>query len=551
MEQTDKLAAGGALPARPLEPPARRVPITRIWLVGLGLVLLTAATFAPLALPGYEFVNADDKDYVSQNPHVLGGLTRANVRWACTTLYAHNWHPLTWLSLQFDAQLFGNSPEAYHRTSLVLHLLNVLLLFLALEKLTQRLWRSALVAALFAIHPLHVESVAWVSERKDVLSGCFGMLTLLAYAYYARRASLARYLAVLVSFGLGLLAKPMLVTLPCVLLVLDFWPLGRLSSGRLRLVIEKVPLLALSAASSAMTVVAQRRIVKDAGEFPVPIRVGNALVSYLRYARKTIWPSDLTIFYPHPLDTLSPLAIAAAALLLAAITVLTLRAWRTRAYLLTGWLWYVGVLVPVIGLVQVGNQALADRYTYLPLVGLFIILAWGLADLVSARHGSPGLATGMAVAVIAACAILTHVQLGYWRNSVRLWQHDIEVTAPHAISHFYLADGLEAADRPIEALAQYQEALRLAPYYPEAHLRSGRILEAENRPAEARSEFEKELRQHPTSADAHGALGRLDERQGHFREAYDRYRVALQLEENPAERARLIHILQRLDPGRR
>lgn len=515
-------------------------------LAALGLVLLAAVTFAPLAGTRYAFINADDKDYVTDNPHVRGGLTVENVLWAFTSFHAHNWHPLTWLSLQCDQQFLGGTAAAFHRTNLALHLLNMLLLFLALEMMTGCWGRSAFVAALFGVHPLHVESVAWVSERKDVLSGLFWMLTLCAYAWYVRHPSPGRYALVLVSFGLGLLAKPMLVTLPCVLLLLDLWPLRRLAIGWKRLAAEKIPLLLLSAAASIVTMQAQHRIVKGPEEFPLPIRVGNAVVSYWRYLRKTVWPSDLAIFYPHPGPLLSPLAAAIGALGLVAATVLAVRACHTRPYVTVGWLWYLGVLVPVIGLVQVGNQALADRYTYIPLIGLFVILAWGMVDFARRRGWPAALPASLGAAGIAACAVLTRVQLSYWQDGVKLWQHTVEVTAPHAISHFYLGDALQAAARDAEALPEYRQALGLAPHYPDAHRRMGEILESEGKLDEAYAEYLAELGQNPFSATAHVGLGRLDERAARLRRAYRHYEAALSLEDDRATRQSMDRVLGKL-----
>jgi tetratricopeptide (TPR) repeat protein len=349
--------------------------------VCVALLALTAGAMGAGCWNG--FANYDDNDYVTANRQVKAGLSAAGVRWAFTTRHAANWHPLTWLSLQLDATLYGgDSAWGYHLTNLLLHAANVLLLFLALRRLTGAVWRSAAVAALFAVHPAHVESVAWVAERKDVLSGLFWMLTLLAYAWYAERPGWRRYLPVLATFTLGLMAKPMVVTLPCVLLLLDYWPLGRLAGLRTaaKRLLEKVPLFALTAAACVVTMAAQKGAMSSLERLPFHERLMNTLAAYTAYLGELFWPARLALLYPHPHDGLPPEVTTRAAVILATITGLVFLAWRRR-YLTVGWLWFLGTLVPVIGLVQVGAQSMADRYTYLPYIGLFIALVWGAADL--------------------------------------------------------------------------------------------------------------------------------------------------------------------------
>ncbi len=340
------------------------------------LLVVTIAAYLPVLHA--DFVNFDDEAYVTANPHVQSGLTAEAFKWAFNVGYQFNWHPLTWISHMLDCQFFGAGPAGPHAVNLLLHLANTLLLFFVLNRMTKSLWKSAFVAALFAVHPMHVESVAWVAERKDVLSTLFWMLTMWAYVRYTEVANLKRYAVVVLFFALGLMSKPTLVTLPIVLLLLDYWPLGRWSCAAWRLVREKLPLFALSAASCVITFLAQQRgeAVRTFTETPLASRIGNALTAYVSYIAKMLWPAKLAVFYPYPAGV-SAWHVVGAILILACITVLVLRFARSRPYLVMGWLWYLVVLVPMIGLVQVGGQAMADRYTYMPFIGLFIMLAWG------------------------------------------------------------------------------------------------------------------------------------------------------------------------------
>jgi hypothetical protein len=432
----------------------------------IGAVL---ATYSPLDRCG--FISYDDPVYVYENPHVQTGLSWANFRWAWTTTDTANWHPLTWLSLQLDAQLFGRKPLGFHVTNLLLHLANTLLLFILLRWMTGAAWRSAVVAGLFAVHPLHVESVAWAAERKDVLSTFFGLLALLAYVRYARAPGVIAYVLVTLGLALSLLAKPMLVTLPALLLLLDFWPLGRWqisgdparpSVSVMRVVLEKVPLLALAAASCAVTVWAQSEgmAVRPLALIPLAQRLGNAVVSYSAYLVQTFVPLHLAPFYPHPGAKLGAAEIAQAAVLLTGVTLLVLLRGRRFPYLPVGWLWYLGTLVPVIGLVQVGDQARADRYTYVPLIGIFVMLTWGVADLARHWHWERPAAV-VAVAVLVVLASLSSIQVGYWQNDLLLWQHTVNVAPPSALAHNLL--GLALRDRgDLEgARLQFEEAVDL------------------------------------------------------------------------------------------
>jgi protein O-mannosyl-transferase len=461
-------------------------------LPGLGLFLAVFVLFAQTTL--HPSLNYDDPDYVFQNPHVLSGLTAANVSWAFTTFHAANWHPLTWLSLQADASLFGvDSAFGFHLTNDLLHAANVVLLFCVLHALTGALWRSAAVAALFGLHPLRVESVAWVAERKDVLSTLFWLLTLWAYLAYVRRPGAGRYALVLLGLLLGLMAKPMLVTLPCVLLLLDYWPLGRLRlAGRKpaatsgpqpqrfrRLLLEKVPLFLLAAVSCGVTLLAQGAgyAIRTLEVVPFAARLANALVAYVVYLRTLAWPSDLAPHHPATRASLLDWQTAAAALLLAGLTALAIRERRRRPYLVVGWLWYLGTLVPVIGLVQVGAQSWADRYTYVPHIGLLLALVWGAADLLAAWK-VPLVARGaVAAGVVLLCGLATCVQLGYWGDNVRLWEHTLAVTGPDdALAQQNLGIALANADRPQEALPHLRKGLELEPGNPAAAYHLGLVL---------------------------------------------------------------------------
>jgi Tfp pilus assembly protein PilF len=437
----------------------------------------------------YDFVNFDDPHYVSKNPKVQSGITLDSIKWAFTTGHAANWHPLTWLSHMLDCQLFGTNPGWHHLTNLLLHIANTLLLFAVLKRMTGTLWRSAFVAALFALHPCHVESVAWISERKDVLSTLFWLLTMAAYVRYVSRPRISSYLLVLLTLALGLMAKPMLVTLPFVLLLLDYWPLGRFQhrppiehapqpgprmlSDLLPkrtfylLLLEKIPFLVITTASSVITFIVQRKIgaVATTRQFPLISRIANTFASYLMYIRKMFWPSQLAMFYPHPAktDLMVQAAIAIPVLLLISLAVVYLM--RSRRYLLTGWLWYLGTLVPVIGLLQVGDQAHADRYTYIPLTGLFIIIAWAVPDLLAKWRLRKITLVLSAIVVLLALSFAAYFQQSYWRNTISLCEHAIDVTEGNYKAHFSMTTDLLQQGRIEEAVAHNREALRAKPNY--------------------------------------------------------------------------------------
>jgi Flp pilus assembly protein TadD len=478
----------------PAAPDLARRGGRRDWLLAGLLATATLVAYAPALSCG--FVNYDDDDYVTQNPQVRAGLTGRGAAWAWTTSHSANWHPLTWLSLMADTQLHGTGPWGYHFANVVLHTANTLLLFALLRRLTGDAWPSALVAGLFALHPLHVESVAWVTERKDVLSTLFGLLALLAYARYARSPGVGQYLLVVVAFALSLLAKPMLVTLPCLMLLLDYWPLARwpfapargpdaagASAARTtagRLVLEKVPLLALSAASSVMTVWAQQRgrAVASLETIPLPARLTNALLSVVEYLRQTILPLGLAPYYPVQGAWPGVGMLAGSAAVLAGVTALVLWYGRRRPYLPVGWLWFLGTLVPVIGLVHVGTQARADRYTYFPLVGVFILAAWALAQLARRRHWHRP-ATVLCGLVLLGLGVASWAQAHYWKDSLTLWEHALAATGDNVEAHNHLGCALMDDRKDLAgALRHFQEAIRLHPGYPRTHNNLGLVMAA-------------------------------------------------------------------------
>jgi Flp pilus assembly protein TadD len=418
----------------------------------------------------HDFVRYDDPDYVLNNPHVLAGVTVPGVAWALTSFHASNWHPLTWLSHMLDCQLFGLSAGGHHGTSLLLHAANAALLLLVLSAMTGALWRSVFVAALFAVHPLNVESVAWIAERKNVLSTLLGLLAIASYLGHVRRPSHGRLALVAGTLTLGLMAKPMLVTLPLLLLLLDYWPLQRWRSGwpTWALVREKLPLLALAVVSGLLTLAAQRPALRAIEEAPFDARVANAVVAYGRYVALTLWPARLAFFYPHDWNTLAPEVIALASVFLLAVTAIAVHTRRTAPYLAVGWFWYVGTLVPVIGLVQVGAQAMADRYAYVPTVGLFIAIVWGVADRVVRWPGRRKAACGLGACVVLALAAATRRQLSYWQDSFTLGEHAVAVTTDNYVAQTNLGAAYVMQSRWAEAIPHLTAALQIAPHYPPA-----------------------------------------------------------------------------------
>ncbi len=438
-------------------------------ILAAGLVLVSMAIYWQTR--DFGFVNLDDPAYVAGNPEAQRGFSVASVRWAFSTVHLANYAPLTWLTFLADFARAGLDPGAYHLTNAVLHAANAALLFLVLARLTAAPWPSALVAALFAVHPLHVESVAWISSRKDVVSTFFGLAAIGAYGEFVRRRRIAWYAAVLALFVCSLLAKSMWVTLPCVLLLLDFWPLRRAGWIRadarawLRLVVEKLPMFAIAAASSVVTIYAQR----EGGAMPggdvlnLRMRAANAVVSYVRYLLATVWPVDLIPYYTHPKDTVPAWTIAASVVLLVGLTALAWLLRRQRPYVIVGLLWYVGTLVPVIGLVQVGGQAMADRYTYVPLIGLFIAAAWGLADFVRVVPRLRFAAAAACACAVAAFGLLAYQQTARWRDSVTLFEYTLSVDPENSVALGNLGDAYLAAERYDDAAEITTRALTLKP----------------------------------------------------------------------------------------
>jgi tetratricopeptide (TPR) repeat protein len=558
------------------------------WLSAL-LGALTLVACWPVLLN--QFIILDDPDYVTKNPHVLSGLSWKNVIWAFTTGYAGNWHPLTWLSHQLDVQLYGLNPVGHHLTSLLLHVANSILLFLLLQRMTAAMWRSAFVAALFALHPLHAESVAWVAERKDVLSTFFFFLTIWAYVRYVegggrekgegrkekgaqskeQEARITHHasritppfflLLSLVCFSLGLMSKPMLVTLPFVLLLLDYWPLQRFQiknqkSKIKNLFSEKLPFLALALSSCIITYMVQEQSHSVAGNAPLDTRVANAISSYCGYLGKAVWPANLCIYYPFPsapapsID-LGSWRVIAAGLVLAAISGWAVLRWKQKPWFVTGWFWYLGTLVPVIGIVRVGGQAMADRYTYIPLIGIFICLAWAAAEPIVnladgvARPGEPkpkrqcsnpflgsALLSSLGLCVLGACALTIGKQLGYWRTNHTVFEHALAVTKHNAMAHCNLANELALQGKFNQAITHLRTALEEQPAFGEARLGLGTVLAAQGNVPEAVEQLQEAVRLLPWHTAAHNLLGSLLQKQNKGPEALREYAEALSLDPN-------------------
>jgi len=482
-------------------------------LLTLVLAAVVLAVFWPAV--GNEFVNYDDDRYIVDNPSIQRGFDAVSLRWAWTTNHMANWHPLTWMSHMLDWRLYGADPAGHHATSVVLHAVNTALVFVVLEAMTGAAWRSALVAALFGLHPVHVESVAWVAERKDVLSTCLWLLTTLAYVAWTRRPTRGRYALVALGLALGLTAKPMLVTLPATLVLLDYWPLGRLRSvgdlwARVR---EKLPLVLIVVASCVATVLAQRSggAVGSLDVYPLAVRFGNAVIAYATYLWMTIWPFALSILYPHP-KSVSGWRLATSLLVLALLTALALRERTRRPYLLVGWLWYVGTLVPVIGLVQVGDAAFADRYTYVPLLGIFVAVVWSLPAF-------PRLVPAVAALTLALLAVRTHAQIGSWRDSVTVFTQSLAVEERNPVAHNNLAFALDDRGETAAAIEHLDRALVLRPDYLTARVRLGNIFLTQERLDEARAQFAAAVAIDPTSVAALTNLGRVLTDQDHAAEA--------------------------------
>jgi tetratricopeptide (TPR) repeat protein len=500
-------------------------------------ILLAAVTFAVyLPVRNYEFVRYDDDAYVTENQTIHSGLTWQNIKWAFTTGDAANWHPLTWLSFMLDCQLFGVKSGPFHLVNVLFHIANTLLLFIVFNRMTKAFWQSAFVAALFALHPLHVESVAWIAERKDVLSTLFWLLTMLAYTRYAERPSVGRYFLVLVLFILGLMSKPMVVTLPFVLLLLDYWPMKRINfkfSIRNSL-LEKLPLIILSAVSSIITFIVQK---KGGAMVVIPFkeRIANTTISYLTYIGKMFWPAHLAVLYPHPAGFIPAAKAISYAVMLILITILLLYYGRRYKYLAVGWLWYLGTLVPVIGIVQVGSQAMADRYTYIPLIGLFVIIAFTAAELAQKIPFRKIFLTALAAAVLIACVIVTSIQLKFWENSFLLFEHALAVIESNRVMQNNLANVLIDQGKTEDAAGLVSKALKSIPDSPEMHNNFGNALRWLGRKDEAIAHFKFALEIDPSFSEARYNLGLTLADEGKYNEAIEQFNIYLGSDVNLAQ----------------
>ena len=509
-------------------------------LICLILALLTIAVYLPVR--NHDFVRYDDDAYVTDNRNVQSGLTLDNVKWAFTTGHASNWHPLTWLSLMLDCSIFGFKSGPMHIVNVLFHIANTLLLFIVFARMTKALWPSAFIAALFALHPLHVESVAWVAERKDVLSTLFWLLTMLNYVRYTERPSIGRYAVTLLFFGLGLMSKPMLVTLPFVLILLDYWPLHRFLNSKLvrrshseggfsilNSVIEKLPFFVLAAISSIITFIVQQKggAVPTIYSLPFYSRVANAICSYLVYIEKMFWPTRLAVLYPHPIRGISVAETLFSAIILILITVLIIYYARRYKYLVVGWLWYLGTLVPVIGIVQVGAQAWADRYTYIPLIGLFAIVAFGATDLFKTASLKKYVLSPLAIIILAGCIVATSIQLKYWKDSSSLFEHTIAVTKNNATILNNYANVLSALGKPEEARLRFIEALRILPKLESIHSNYGKTLDALGKKDEAIEQYQIALKINPDFDLARYNLGCALLQKARYDNAIEQFKIYL------------------------
>jgi tetratricopeptide (TPR) repeat protein len=518
-----------------------RLQIRSDLLVCLFLVIAILSVYWQVR--NHDFINYDDDLYVSSNSHVQTGLTLESITWAFTSTHASNWHPLTWLSHMLDCRIYGMNPGQQHLTNVLLHILNTLLLFFVFKRMSKDIWQSGFVAALFALHPLHVESVAWLAERKDVLSTFFWVLTLWSYLRYVERSGLNRYLPVLFFFILGLMTKPMLVTLPFLLLLLDYWPLRRFQLGSpedgqecrprsfyFGMVWEKLPLFFLSAGSSVITYMVQKSsgAMSTLAVIPFHVRIGNAIISYVSYIRKMIWPHNLAVLYPYP-KAIIYWQVVGAGLLLGVITVIVFRMVKTKPYFAVGWFWFLGTLIPVIGLLQVGLQTMADRYTYVPLIGLFIIIAWGVPDILGKWRYKKKILALSSVFVLSALMICTGFQAGKWRNSMTLFQNAADVTENNYVAYGKLGEALAAQGKMDSAIKHYSESLRIRPDFMSTHLSLGVALRELGNYDAAIRHFHEALRIEPNNTIAHNNLGVVLARKGNDKEAVSHFFEAIRI----------------------
>lgn len=515
-------------------------------------VFIVVAVFAAYwQLPKNDFISFDDDIYVTHNPHIKEGFTFKSIKWAFTTFHAFNWHPVTWLSHMMDYKLFGKNASMHHFMNLFYHILNSILVFVIFRAVTKDIWPSAIVAILFAVHPLHVESVAWISERKDVLSTFFGLWALGIYFLYAKKQKIRYYLAVILMYALGLMAKPMLVTLPILLLLFDFWPLQRVAIAAYGnptncfvnrkslgfLVLEKIPFFALSAASSIITVIAQKEggIVKSIQEFPIYLRLANAFVSYIRYICKMILPVNLSFYYPYQKD-LNVWIVMGALILIIILSVAALKTVKNKPFFFAGWFWYLITLLPVIGLIQVGTQSMADRYTYVPMIGLFIIAAWGGKKILDSIHQRNLKAFAALWSIlITGLMLITWKQVRYWQNDIRLFSHAVAVTAENPRSNYHLGLALEREGDIEKAIEHYKEAIRIAPDFLRARNSMGNALSKQGKYEEALRHYIYALNLKKKYADGHFNLGFALMNLGKNDEAIKQYHKAIEINKNHAD----------------
>lgn len=515
------------------------------------LILIISTVFVYWNAVGNDFIMFDDDTYIYENPFLRNNGIMSAVHWALTTFHAANWHPVTWFSHMLDIQLFGLAPAGHHAMSVLFHVTNTVLLFVLLHRVTGAVWRSGIVAALFALHPLHVESVVWVAERKDVLCAFFYLLSLYVYAGYVKNPKIARYVPVVITVALALASKPMAVTLPAAMLLLDLWPLQRtgyridFTSGitatgaRTRsvryLCIEKIPFMMLAAISSSLTYIAQRHgnAITTLANTSVMTRLENAALTYVKYLGKTIWPHNLTIFYPFPKDIPAMQAIAAC-IALAVVTTVAIKQFRQRPYILFGWLWYCGTMLPVIGIVRVGLQGMADRYTYIPLIGIFVSLVWWGADISKNRpHRNYLLGVPTAI-LLTISALLTWQQISYWQNTTTLFTHALAATDDNYLAHTVLARQLEKEGRLEEALAHLDTAVNIAPWYEYAKIRQGIILKSQGRLDAATMKYTEAILQNNNSVSGHINLGIVLGLQDKLEEALRNFDTAVRLDPHSA-----------------
>ena len=536
-----------------------KLPFSPIGIKKVICILLSALVLAVYWKVQYhEFINYDDGRYITENKHVKSGLSKENFIWAFTHSHSSNWHPITWLSHMLDAHFYGLNPNGHHLTSLGLHIANSLLLFLVLCRMTGEVWKSCFVASLFAFHPINIESVAWVSERKSVLSTFFWLITTWAYINYVQKKNFIRYSIVFLFFILGLMSKPMLVTLPFVFLLLDYWPLNRfkippankppsakevnqIKSSLLSLFIEKIPFLVLVVGSSTITLIAQKSwgSIVSLETAPLTSRISNALVSYLKYLEKMVWPNNFSIFYPYPTDGFVLWKVLMSVLVLTTITFVSIRLIKKAPYLAVGWFWYLGTLIPVIGLVQVGQQAMADRYAYIPFIGMFIIIAWGLPELLKNYLFRKKLILFLAGIYFSVLMTLCWIQLQYWENSIKIFQHAINVTVKKYPSFVGIYNNLGvvliAQNKFEEARTNLKKAVELQPNYPESQNNLGYALSELNRFSEANIHYKKAIRLKPDYAEAHNNLANSLSKKSNFNQAIFHYKKAIQLKPEYSE----------------